>query len=73
MTAGRPPVRVEDVQAAGLCVRGLRRWCRAYGLDLRVLLRDGMPVEELRRIAETDEYARRVLAAYRRRLADGGR
>lgn len=39
-------LNVEHVRNAGLCVWGLRAWCRANGVDMRRLCRDGIPLTE---------------------------
>lgn len=40
-------IKIEDVQAAGYCVRGTRRWCIENGLSFRQLVDVGIPIEEL--------------------------
>lgn len=42
------------------CAPGIRAWCQRHGVDLRGFLRDGMSIEEARRI--DDAFARRVVA-----------
>lgn len=45
------------------CARGIRAWAQRHGIDMRVALRDGVPVEVLDRI--NDAFARRVAAIAR--------
>jgi len=41
------------------CAPGIRAWCQRHGVDLRGFLRDGMSIDEARRI--DDAFARRVV------------
>ena len=50
------------VRAAGLCIWGLRAWCRATGVNMRQLCRDGVPLEDHPHLAN-DPLVQRVLAA----------
>lgn len=55
-------LHVRHVRAAGLCIRGLRAWCRTTGVDMRQLCRDGVPVADHPHLA-SDPLVQRVLAA----------
>jgi len=39
-------LKAHHVRAAGLCVWGLRAWCRSNTVDMRRLCRDGIPIDE---------------------------
>jgi len=60
-------VRIQDVRAAGYCVRGLREKVEAYDLDLRRLVKEGLPYEEVEAKAGQDAQVQRVLEACRAR------
>ncbi len=56
-------LHVRHVRAAGLCVRGLRSWCNANGVDMRRLCSDGVPLEERPELADDPLVQRAVRAA----------
>lgn len=62
-------VTIEHVRAELLCVRGVRRWFDARGLDFAAFLREGCPAEQLEALA--DDFATRVAARARLEAADG--
>lgn len=53
-------VTMKHIRAAGLCSRGLRRFATEKGLDFDAFLKDGMPIEEARKI--DDAMVARVVA-----------
>lgn len=53
-------VTINDVRAAGLCVRGAREWFQRHGLDFRAFLKDGMTEQEALKIIPDDGHAARV-------------
>jgi hypothetical protein len=40
-------IRIADVQAAGYCTKGARRWFEARGFSFRDFLRNGVPAQTL--------------------------
>ena len=38
-------ITVDDVQKAGHCARGARRWFEAHGLDFKSFLKNGIDAE----------------------------
>lgn len=62
-----PNMTLADGRNAGYCVKGCRERCAALGLDWRVYVREGFPVE----LMETfnDDSIARTLAVTRARLA----
>lgn len=55
-------LHVRHVRAAGLCIRGLRAWCRLTGVDMRKLCREGVPLADHPHLAN-DPLVQRVLTA----------
>lgn len=45
-----PRVTVTTLRKARLCVKGSRRQCEVLGLDFKRLVKEGLPVSELREI-----------------------
>lgn len=60
-----PRITIEDVIAAGHCVRGARRWFEGHGFDFRQFRRDGATEGEL--LATGDALAAQVIARKRSR------
>lgn len=58
-------VTVDDVRAAGHCVRGAREWFERHNLDFRAFLRDGIEEEEF--LSSGDGLAERIVALKRAR------
>lgn len=52
-------VTINDVREAGHCVSGARAWFRAYDLDFREFLKNGMDAETL--LATGDAIAQQVI------------
>lgn len=61
-------VTITDIRSAGYCAPGLRRQCKALGLDIRRLVNDGIPIEELEMI--DDVTVQRCVAEAKRRIAN---
>lgn len=59
MTESEIRISIDDVRAAGFCVRGLRRWFEARGLDFQKFLEEGAPVSAAIRL--NDAYADAVV------------
>jgi hypothetical protein len=55
-------IRPQHVLSAGLCVWGLRAWCRANGVDLRQMCRDGVALDAHPALV-SDPLVQRVVAA----------
>lgn len=47
-------VTMQDIRAEGYCLPGLRSFCDAHGIDLRQLVREGVPVAELSGIEDAN-------------------
>lgn len=62
-------VTIHDARAAGYCAKGVRRRCRELGIDMRRLVRHGIPVAELE--ALNDDACRRSIEQMRKRVANG--
>lgn len=45
------PITMAEAVNAGFCAKGQRRWAHTVGIDLPRYIREGLSVEELRRIA----------------------
>jgi hypothetical protein len=65
MTEAVPLVRLEDIRAANLCLKGSRNWFEAHGFPWSTFLANGIPVTCLEGTA--DPLALRVAAITRRR------
>lgn len=65
--ATNPNMTIADSRAAGYCVRGCRTRCAALGLDFRVFMRDGFPVEDMALLG--DAQIDRTLTFTKARLA----
>lgn len=57
-------ITVEHVAKAGMCVRGLRNWCRVHHLDVHEVMRKGLTVEEARNLH--DAFADKVIEVLER-------
>lgn len=38
-------ITINDVRRTGVCAQGLREFCDTHGIDLRKLIREGIPFE----------------------------
>lgn len=52
-------ITMDDIRAAGHCVRGVKEWFERHGLDFRLFLREGISEEEF--LASGDSLARRIV------------
>lgn len=59
-------VTIDDVRAAGHCVRGAKDWFERHGLDFRAFLREG--IDEAEFLAKGDGLATRVVEMKRAKL-----
>lgn len=57
-------LHVRHVRAAGMCVRGLREWCRVNGVDMRRMCDGGIPLSEHPELIN-DPFVRRAIEAAR--------
>lgn len=56
--------RAARIDGAGVqCASGITAWAQRYGVDLRRLAREGLPIEEVERI--DDAFAQRAAALAR--------
>ena len=56
-------ITMSDIRDAGFCAKGLREFCLEHGIDMRRLVRDGIPVSEVEHIEDANFL--RVLAVKR--------
>lgn len=61
-----PRVTIADVQSAGYCARGARRWFEEHGFNFREFLKSGVTPEELR-AAGGGAHAEKAIAKMRER------
>jgi hypothetical protein len=54
-------ITIGDINAAGYCARGARRWFEGYGYNFRDIITNGIPAEEL--LGLGDAHGERVVAA----------
>jgi len=54
-------VHVRHIRAAGFCAPGLKEICDIYGIDIRKLVREGIPVDEIEHIEDAN--VRKVIDA----------
>lgn len=54
-------VTMTDLTRAGYCARGVKSWFDGRGEDFRKFLAEGMTVERLKVLAETDANAANIL------------
>lgn len=47
-------ITMSDVRDAGFCAPGLRKFCSDNGVDLRRLVREGIPVSEVEHIEDAN-------------------
>ncbi|AWY09483.1 hypothetical protein vB_RpoS-V16_47 [Ruegeria phage vB_RpoS-V16] len=64
-----PLVTIQDVRSAGFCVPGIKRVCASYNLDLRALVKTGLPLNEVEAI--NDIHVQRVVTKTKERIAHG--
>lgn len=63
---------VRQLRGRGVtCAPGIRAWCAQYGISLRALNNEGVPVEQLERAG--GPFAERLLEIVRKEAADDGR
>lgn len=65
-------IKPEDIQLAGMCVRGSRRWFLANGFtrtEFRTFIKEGLPAEVL--LARGDALARLVVDRKQKRASNG--
>lgn len=60
-----PRITIDDVTAAGHCVRGAKGWFQQHNIDFRRFLREGATEEEL--LATGDALAEQVIERKRAR------
>lgn len=61
-------VRAAKLGGTGvLCAPSIRAWCERYGVDLRQLAEEGLPIEQAEAI--DDAFAKRVVAIARAEAA----
>ncbi len=53
-------ITVSDTRLAGHCVSGVREWFKAYNLDFRDFIKNGIDAEEF--LATGDALAERIVA-----------
>lgn len=58
-------VTINDVRAAGLCVRGAREWSERHGFDFQDFIRNGIEADRL--LASGDALSQRVIEKKRER------
>jgi len=58
-------ITINDIRAAGHCVRGAREWFDRHGLDFRDFVKNG--IDEQRFLASGDALAARVVEMKRER------
>jgi hypothetical protein len=58
-------ITITDVRRAGHCAAGARVWFEGHGIDFRVFLKNGIPVEDL--LALKDGVADEVVRLTRER------
>jgi hypothetical protein len=63
-------VTITDVRMAGHCVAGARDWFRAYDLDFREFVRNGMDSDIL--LATDDALAKQVIERKLQRESEDG-
>jgi hypothetical protein len=52
-----------------LCAHGIRTWCERHDIDLRMFLKEGLPIEQFEQI--DDAFAQRLVALVRAEAKDG--
>jgi hypothetical protein len=70
MARGEGRVTIDDVRAAGHCVRGARDWFDRHSLDFRAFIRDGIAEEIF--LASGDAMAERVVSLKQSRAGRHG-
>lgn len=43
-------ITMDHIREANFCVAGLKPWCAENGVDLRKLVREGIPLDELNHV-----------------------
>ena len=64
-----PIVTIDDIRKTGHCVKGIRRWFEAYGLDFRQFISTGIRASELE--ATGDQLAFEVVSKIKGRNSNG--
>lgn len=62
---------VGDCREGGYCVRGIRECCKAFDVDFKTFLREGLDLETARTF--DDANVKRCVAIADRRIAEDGR
>lgn len=63
-----PPITLQEFRRAGYCCKGQREMARLVGVDWRDFARNGIPVEEARKISGIEAMVDDVM----KRRAHGG-
>lgn len=63
-------ITMTDIQQAGHCATGTRRWFELHGLDFRAFLREGIDADEF--VSKGDALSARVVELKRKREQAGG-
>lgn len=63
MTVPEEIITMSDIRDAGFCAKGLREFCLKHDIDMRRLVRGGIPVSEVEHIEDANFL--RVLAVKR--------
>ena len=66
---GSDRVTIDDVRRAGFCLWGTRRVCADHGVDLRRLVREGIPMAAAEAILDAN--VQRVVAVAKQRISGG--
>lgn len=65
-SATNPNMTIADCRNAGYCVKGCKKRCEELGLDFKVFMREGFPVEQMERLEDAE--ITRSLAVTRARI-----
>ena len=60
---------IQDCRDVGFCIRGVKRACEVHGQDFRLLVKEGLPLEEMDKLDDIN--VRRATARSRERIANG--
>lgn len=62
-------LNVQHIRSAGLCVWGLRAWCRANAVDMRRLCKEGIALDDYPALHD-DPLVQRVVAQAQAEVRD---
>lgn len=61
---------IQDCRDVGFCIAGVKRACVVHNQDFRLLVKEGLPLDEMDKLDDIN--VRRATARARERIAENG-